>query len=68
MEMFSFEGSDGKWIPVGHCTDEETALALLAKQVGGRWSTKANGNPAFWMMKTYTGWGRYSTPIYAIAD
>jgi hypothetical protein len=64
MEMFSFENSEGEWVPVGRCPNEETALALLGRQVGGRWSTSGTGDPEFWMMKTQSGWGRYSIPVY----
>jgi hypothetical protein len=66
MEMYSFESAAGEWVPVGHCSNEENALALLAKQVGGHWSTVGSGDPSFWMMKTQTGWGKYSIPVYQV--
>jgi hypothetical protein len=65
MEMYSFESPAGGWIPVGHCPSEEMALGLLAKEVGGSWSIVGSGDPSFWMMKTSTGWGRYSIPVYS---
>jgi hypothetical protein len=67
MEMYSFEDVAGKWVPVGFCSNEAEALALLAKQVGGaQWSTVGRGEPEYWMMKTQNGWGRYSIPIYRV--
>jgi hypothetical protein len=43
--LYSFEGSDGTWVPVGECQTDAMALALLAKKVGGKYTLLGDGEP-----------------------
>jgi hypothetical protein len=58
--LYSFEGGDGTWVPVGECQTDAMALGLLAKKVGG----KSNGEPAYLMKKSIDGREHAQLAVY----
>jgi hypothetical protein len=62
--LYSFEGSDGTWVPVGECKTDAMALALLAKKVGGKYTLLGDGEPAYLMKKSIDGQEHARIAIY----
>jgi hypothetical protein len=62
--LYSFEGSDGTWVPVGECQTDAMALALLAKKVGGKYTLLGDGEPAYLMKKSIDGREHARIAIY----
>jgi hypothetical protein len=62
--LYSFEGSDGTWVPVGECQTDEMALAMLAKKVGGKYTLLGKGEPAYLMKKSIDGREHARKAIY----
>lgn len=68
MYLYSFECvSDGSYVSIGPLPSDDLALALLEKQVGGRFTLRDDGGDLAYLMKrSVDGWGHPNVPIYRI--
>lgn len=68
MSLYTFRRVDdltgAHEIPIGHCPDDKTALALLSSKVGYALSVDGEGEPAFFMKRSEEGWGQPTIPIW----
>ncbi len=66
MNLYSFEClEDQNYVPIGPLPSDEMALALLEKQVGGRFTLQDNGREMVYLMKSsLSGWGYPNIPVY----